>query len=313
MKFKGKKVRVVKLTDDKFNGEHPNGIYEGSERVGYPTEELEVGKRFYISTNTNWFMTSLVTEIVDDKTFKTENSTYSIEIVKLKQMKYTIKDLAEGRCSLKNDGTLEELQLILDTAFKDFNQDVTHYNDEDTIAYQACEQDRDRPIEWIFMDRGEEEYTLPMQSCSVFLKEISGWVNNKPDSKYNCPEKICCGDNSCKTTVSGVREFETGSRRDDDSNKPLVNHLDAYLRLRFGYLLRQGANKYDKGNWRKLQPTETALECLHRHLAKFELNLQNGVEQDEDHLSAVIFNVMLIMKNEEKEGIATDHYYGTLK
>lgn len=110
-----------------------------------------------------------------------------------------------------------------------------------------------------------------------------------------------------------TRVFETGSKRDDDSNKPLVNHLDAYVRLRFGYLLRQGANKYDKGNWRKLQPTETALECLHRHLAKFELNLQNGIEQDEDHLSAIIFNVMLIMKNEEKEGITVDHYYGTLK
>lgn len=110
-----------------------------------------------------------------------------------------------------------------------------------------------------------------------------------------------------------TRVFETGSRRDDDSNKPLVNHLDAYVRLRFGYLLRQGAHKYDKGNWKKGQPTETALECLHRHLAKFELNLQNGIEQDEDHLAAIIFNVMLIMKNEEKEGITVDHYYGTLK
>lgn len=105
------------------------------------------------------------------------------------------------------------------------------------------------------------------------------------------------------------RVFESGSQRDDDTNKPLPNHLDAYVRMRYGYLLRHGANHYDKGNWRKGQPTEAALESLHRHLAKFEMNLYNGVEQDEDHLSAIIFGCQLIMKNEEKEGIKTDHYY----
>jgi hypothetical protein len=110
----------------------------------------------------------------------------------------------------------------------------------------------------------------------------------------------------------GNRQFDTGSQRDDDTNKPLPSHLDAYVRMRYGYLLRQGANHYEKGNWRKGQPTETALESLHRHLAKFEINLYNGVEQDEDHLSAIIFNVMLIMKNEEKEGILVDKYYKKL-
>lgn len=105
------------------------------------------------------------------------------------------------------------------------------------------------------------------------------------------------------------RVFDTGSQRDDDTNKPLPNHLDAYVRMRYGYLLRHGANHYDKGNWRKGQPTEAALESLHRHLAKFEMNLYNGVEQDEDHLSAIIFGCQLVMKNEEKEGIKTDHYY----
>jgi hypothetical protein len=105
------------------------------------------------------------------------------------------------------------------------------------------------------------------------------------------------------------RVFDSGSQRDDDTNKPLPNHLDAYVRMRYGYLLRHGANHYDKGNWRKGQPTEAAIESLHRHLAKFEMNLYNGVEQDEDHLSAIIFNVQLIMKNEEKEGIKTNQYY----
>lgn len=100
------------------------------------------------------------------------------------------------------------------------------------------------------------------------------------------------------------RVFDTGSKRDDDSDKPLVNHLTAYLRLRFGYLLRLGANKYGKNNWQKGQPTETALESLHRHLAKYEIG-----DRSEDHLSAIIFNVQLIMKNEEQEGIKIDEYY----
>ena len=100
------------------------------------------------------------------------------------------------------------------------------------------------------------------------------------------------------------RVFESGSQRDDDSDKPLVNHLDPYLRLRFGYLLRMGGNRYGKGNWRLGQPTETALESLHRHLAKYEMGCR-----EEDHLSAIIFNVMLIMKNEEKDGIGVDNYY----
>lgn len=100
------------------------------------------------------------------------------------------------------------------------------------------------------------------------------------------------------------RVFESGSQRDDDTNKPLPNHLDPYLRLRFGYLLRMGGNRYGKGNWRLGQPTETALESLHRHLAKYEMGCR-----EEDHLSAIIFNVMLIMKNEEKEGISVDNYF----
>ena len=104
--------------------------------------------------------------------------------------------------------------------------------------------------------------------------------------------------------IDTKRIFESGSQREDDTNKPLVNHLSAYLRLRFGYLLRIGCNKYGKTNWQKGQPTETALESLHRHLAKYELG-----DRSEDHLSAIIFNVQLIMKNEEQAGIKIDEYY----
>lgn len=105
------------------------------------------------------------------------------------------------------------------------------------------------------------------------------------------------------------RTFDSGSIRDNDTNKPLVNHLDAYLRLRYGYLLREGARKYGSGNWKLGQSRGVALESLHRHLAKYECNLEQGIDQDEDHLAAIIFNVMLCMKNDEKEGIQADHFF----
>lgn len=104
--------------------------------------------------------------------------------------------------------------------------------------------------------------------------------------------------------MSDKREFESGSVRDNDSDKPLVNHFDSYTRLRFGHLLRKGANNYGKNNWKLGQPTETALESLHRHLAYYE----EGLLPDEDHLSAIIFNVQIIMMNEKAAGVEVDKY-----
>lgn len=105
--------------------------------------------------------------------------------------------------------------------------------------------------------------------------------------------------------MSEKRIFETGSVRDADDNKPLVNHIDSYTRLRVGYLLRKGANNYGKNNWRKGQPDETALESLHRHLALYE----EGLLPEEDHLSAMIFNIQLILMNEKNAGVTVDKYF----
>jgi len=132
----------------------------------------------------------------------------------------------------------------------------------------------------------------------------NGTTTNYPysETSTNTFEHYTLKDKS--NVIDTKRIFESGSQRDDDTNKPLVNHLSAYLRLRFGYLLRIGANKYGKNNWQKGQPTEAALESMHRHLAKYELG-----DRSEDHLSAIVFNVQLIMKNEEQVGIKIDEYY----
>jgi hypothetical protein len=105
-------------------------------------------------------------------------------------------------------------------------------------------------------------------------------------------------------SIKTNRVFESGSQRDDDTNKPLPSHLDPYVRMRFGYLLRMGSNKYEKNNWKKGQPDESSLESIHRHLAKYEMG-----DRTEDHLSAIIFGIQLIMKNEQTSGVEVDSYY----
>lgn len=100
------------------------------------------------------------------------------------------------------------------------------------------------------------------------------------------------------------RVFESGSQRDDDSNKPLTTALTAYARLRYGYHLRKGSNNYGKDNWKLGQPSEALLESLDRHLAQY----LSG-DRSEDHLSAIMFGVVMLMQNEEKEGIPVDNYF----
>ncbi len=106
------------------------------------------------------------------------------------------------------------------------------------------------------------------------------------------------------STSSDKRVFESGSQRDSDTNKPLTTALTAYARLRYGYHLRKGSNNYGKDNWKLGQPSEVLLESLDRHLGWYLLG-----DRSEDHLSAIMFGVVMLMQNEEKEGIPVDNYF----
>ena len=71
-----KKYRIEKLSDDKFEGAHPNGIFEGYSKQGpiHP-KRPEVGSRFICGN----LITSIVTEgLNEDGVFKTMNSTYKL-------------------------------------------------------------------------------------------------------------------------------------------------------------------------------------------------------------------------------------------
>jgi hypothetical protein len=69
-----RKATLTKLKDNKFDNNHPNNINEGYISKGTVYQEPEVGKRCTVGD----LRTSTVTEIIDDNTFKTLNSTYSI-------------------------------------------------------------------------------------------------------------------------------------------------------------------------------------------------------------------------------------------
>lgn len=78
-------VILLKLSDDKFNGDHPNGYNEGFSTTGFFTKKPTVGERFGISTMRDWFLTSLVSEILIENSneikFKTINSTYLLKFI----------------------------------------------------------------------------------------------------------------------------------------------------------------------------------------------------------------------------------------
>ena len=78
---KGDQVVLIKISDDKFNGNHPNGIIEGYTKVGKLINDVVIGDQILVVNNTRYLRTSEVTEIIDDITFKTENSTYKIEVL----------------------------------------------------------------------------------------------------------------------------------------------------------------------------------------------------------------------------------------
>lgn len=66
---------LTKLSDDKFEGKHPNGIDKGYLKQGMVWQEPIVGQSCYVGS----LCTSVVTEVIDENHFKTQNSTYHIE------------------------------------------------------------------------------------------------------------------------------------------------------------------------------------------------------------------------------------------
>lgn len=73
-------ITVKKIKDAKFNGEHPNGIFENYAKSGKLVGKLEVGQYIGVLSDDGRFMrTSEITEVNVD-TFHTLNSIYSYKL-----------------------------------------------------------------------------------------------------------------------------------------------------------------------------------------------------------------------------------------
>lgn len=76
------KIRLTKISDDKFDGEHPNGVNEGYVKEGAPiVYPFLVGDCLHIyGDDGRIFRSTKVTEI-DGELYRTKNSTYKLEVL----------------------------------------------------------------------------------------------------------------------------------------------------------------------------------------------------------------------------------------
>lgn len=100
-----------------------------------------------------------------------------------------------------------------------------------------------------------------------------------------------------------TRKFETGAIRDDDSSKEdYIETISWTAFKRYAQYMTGKKKRYGAGNFKKGIPIESYEQSLLRHVQKYlENKYENGViETDEDHLSAIAFNIFGIMHEEER-------------
>jgi hypothetical protein len=109
-------------------------------------------------------------EYYSDNDLKPTSKTFTLSELKAmdkaieSETKYTCKDLSEGRVACKNDGTIDDLQTVLEYCFPDDSQ----------IANGICSyymRWSNNYAKWCGYEKGEIE-NIPTQSVKVFLKEI---------------------------------------------------------------------------------------------------------------------------------------------
>lgn len=94
-----------------------------------------------------------------------------------------------------------------------------------------------------------------------------------------------------KVHDSGKREqFSTGAVRDTAEGKGRYDLIPGYPLERLAKHYENGAKKYGDDNWLKGMNTRRCLDSLLRHANKVKMGLE-----DEDHLSAIVFNAFAII------------------
>jgi len=94
---------------------------------------------------------------------------------------------------------------------------------------------------------------------------------------------------------SGKREdFDGGAVRDTDDNKPRYDLIPPTALRRLAMHYANGAKKYDEHNWVKGILVSRCIGSAMRHLFQLAMG-----DKDEDHASAIVFNIFCIVHYQE--------------
>jgi hypothetical protein len=94
---------------------------------------------------------------------------------------------------------------------------------------------------------------------------------------------------------SGERkEFETGAVRDISHGKGRFDLIPPAMLFRLAKHYENGSVKYGDRNWEKGIPIHSCVDSAFRHLECYIVG-----RKDEDHLSAIIWNIAAIIHFEE--------------
>ena len=101
-----------------------------------------------------------------------------------------------------------------------------------------------------------------------------------------------------------VTRFKTGAIRDSQEGKEDYTETISWTAFkRYSQYMTGKKVKYGGGNFKKGIPITNYEQSLLRHVQKYMSNkYENGTtELEEDHLSALLFNIFGIMHEEEQE------------
>jgi hypothetical protein len=103
---------------------------------------------------------------------------------------------------------------------------------------------------------------------------------------------------------ANVRKFESGAIRDiDDTKEDYIETISWIGMRRYAQYMTGKKSKYGAGNFKKGIPIESYEQSLVRHVQKYLANKYEGqdIEKQEDHLSAMLFNIFGIIHEEQRK------------
>lgn len=98
-----------------------------------------------------------------------------------------------------------------------------------------------------------------------------------------------------------ITKFDTGAIRDSQEGKEDYIETIAWAAMkRYAQYMTEKKKKYGAGNFKKGIPISNYEQSLLRHIQKYLENKYEGgsIEVNEDHLSAMVFNIFGIMYEE---------------